>query len=57
MMSDAIRWYDQNVFDVSRRYESVASETVHGWLVDLLPNAPALVPLHSGFDRLALRSK
>jgi protein-L-isoaspartate O-methyltransferase len=25
------------------RYESVAAETVHGWLVDLLPNAPALV--------------
>jgi hypothetical protein len=37
MMSDAIRWYDQNVSDVSRRYESVAAETVHGWLVDLLP--------------------
>ena len=34
MMSDAIRWYDQNVSDVSRRYESVAAETVHGWLVD-----------------------
>jgi ubiquinone/menaquinone biosynthesis C-methylase UbiE len=42
MMPDAIRWYDQNVFDVSRRYESVATETVHGWLVDLLPNALAL---------------
>jgi SAM-dependent methyltransferase len=43
MMSDALRWYDQNISDVSRRYESVAAETVHGWLVDLLPNAPALV--------------
>ena len=43
MMPDAIRWYDQNVSDVSRRYESVAAETVHGWLVDLLPIAPALV--------------
>ena len=42
MMPDAIRWYDQHVSDVSRRYESVAA-TVHGWLVDLLPNAPALV--------------
>jgi hypothetical protein len=41
-MSEAIRWYDQNVFDVSRRYESVAAETVHGWLVDLLSKAPAL---------------
>jgi SAM-dependent methyltransferase len=28
---------------VFRRYESVAAETVHGWLVDLHPNAPALV--------------
>jgi hypothetical protein len=43
MMPDAIRWYDQNVSDVSRRYESVAAETVHGWLVDLLPNAPVLI--------------
>jgi SAM-dependent methyltransferase len=43
MMSDAIRWYDQNISEVSRRYESVAANTVHGWLVDLLPIAPALV--------------
>ena len=42
-MSDAIRWYDANAEAVSRRYESVAAETVHGWLVDLLPSAPALV--------------
>ncbi len=38
MMPDAIRWYDQNVSEVSR-----PAETVHGWLVDLLPNAPALI--------------
>jgi len=43
MMPDAIRWYDQNVSDVSRRYESVAAETIHSWLIDLLPSAPALV--------------
>jgi SAM-dependent methyltransferase len=43
MMSDAIRWYDQNISDVSRRYESVSAETVHAWLVDRLPTAPALV--------------
>jgi len=42
-MSDAIRWYDANAEDVSRRYESVAAEIVHGWLVDLLPSEPALV--------------
>jgi SAM-dependent methyltransferase len=41
-MSEAIRWYDKKCFDVSRRYESVAAETVHGWLVDLLPKTPAL---------------
>jgi hypothetical protein len=29
-MSDAIRWYDTNAEDVSRRYESVAAEIVHG---------------------------
>jgi len=43
MTSDAVRWYDQNISLVSPRYESVAAETVHRWLVDLLPNAPALV--------------
>jgi hypothetical protein len=34
MMPDAIRWYDQNISDVFRRYESAAAETVHSWLVD-----------------------
>jgi len=43
MMPDAIRWYDQNVSDVSRRYVSVAAETIHSWLIGLLPSAPALV--------------
>ena len=42
-MSDAVLWYHANAEDVSRRYESVAAEIVHGWLVDLLPSAPALV--------------
>ena len=42
-MSDAIPWYDANVADVSRRYESVAAERVHAWLIDLIPGAPALV--------------
>jgi hypothetical protein len=31
MMPDAIRWY--NVSNASRRYESVAAEAVHGWLI------------------------
>jgi SAM-dependent methyltransferase len=43
MTPDAIRWYKQNISDVSRRYESVAAEKVHSWLIELLPNAPALV--------------
>src|SRR3974390_1607389 len=43
MTFDAVRWYDQNISLVSPRYESVAAETVYRWLVDLLPNAPALV--------------
>jgi len=42
-MSDATRWYDANAEDVSRRYESVAAEIVHAWIVDLLPSVPALV--------------
>jgi SAM-dependent methyltransferase len=41
-MSDAIRWYDQNISIVAPRYESVEAETVHDWLVDMLPDAPAL---------------
>ncbi len=43
MMPDAVRWYDQNVSDVSRRYKSVVAETANDWLIDVLPNAPALV--------------
>src|SRR5690606_31340081 len=42
-MTGAIAWYDANAETVSERYESVASERVHGWLLDLLPPAPALV--------------
>lgn len=42
-MSEATRWYDAHAADVSRRYESVAAESVHAWLVDLLPNPPAMV--------------
>ena len=36
MMSDAIRWYDQNISEVSRRYESVAANTVYGGWTPLL---------------------
>jgi hypothetical protein len=50
---DAIAWYERNISDVSRRYESVAAETVHGWLVGLLPNALALVlDVGAGLDAM-----
>src|ERR1019366_7976949 len=42
-MSDAIRWYEKNATDVSRRYEAVAAESVHAWLIDTLPKPAALV--------------
>ena len=42
-MSDALRWYDTHASELAGRYESIAPETVHGWLVDLLLNAPAIV--------------
>jgi hypothetical protein len=52
-MSDAIRRYDANAANVSRRYEAVAAEAVHGWLVDLLPAALAhdLYPIDQPQDR------
>lgn len=39
----SVGWYDSNIEDLSHRYESLAAEAVHAWLVDLLPSAPALV--------------
>jgi hypothetical protein len=42
-MADPIRWYDAHASEVSSRYEAVKAETVHAWLVDLLPALPALI--------------
>jgi ubiquinone/menaquinone biosynthesis C-methylase UbiE len=42
-MSDAVHWYDGNVAESSRRYESLAADKVHAWLITRLPNAPALI--------------
>ena len=42
-MSDAVHWYDAHAAEIASRYESAASEVVHSWLIDLLPQAPALV--------------
>jgi SAM-dependent methyltransferase len=42
-MSDSTSWYDVNVAEAARRYEALVPSDVHGWLMDLLPDAPALV--------------
>ena len=42
-MPQPANWYDSHVDEASRSYESVSANDVHDWLVDLLPNAPALV--------------
>ena len=41
--SKAVTWYDDNAEMIAARYEEVAVEVVHGWLVDLLPPCPAMV--------------
>ncbi len=38
-----IHWYDAHASEVSSRYEAVAADAVHEWLLDLLPPLPALV--------------
>jgi SAM-dependent methyltransferase len=43
VMSDATSWYDETAAELSRCYEAVAADKVHGWLVPSLPNNPALV--------------
>jgi SAM-dependent methyltransferase len=42
-MSDASSWYDLNVAEAAQRYEALVPSEVHAWLMDLLPEAPALV--------------
>ena len=42
-MAKAVTWYDDNAEMIAARYEEVAVEAVHGWLVDLLPPCPAMV--------------
>jgi SAM-dependent methyltransferase len=36
-------WYDANAESASVRYEQVPAASVHAWLKDLLPSAPATV--------------
>jgi len=40
---DAISWYDANAQAAVERYEKVDPESVHGWLIDLLPSRPAAI--------------
>ena len=40
---DPVGWYDQHAADLAQSYEALDPATVHGWLLDLLPQAPALV--------------
>ncbi len=42
-MADPVAWYDANAETVSARYEEIAGEDVHGWLLDLLPATPATI--------------
>jgi SAM-dependent methyltransferase len=42
-MADPIAWYDANAKAVSASYEEVLADDVHGWMLDLLPAAPATV--------------
>ena len=41
-MKDPVAWYDKNARRVAPQYESVKAESLHAWLTDLLPEAPAL---------------
>ena len=36
-------WYDDHADELARRYEAIEAERLHAWLLDALPQAPALV--------------
>ena len=42
-MADPIAWYDAHAETAVAQYEGLPSDTVHGWLRDLLPNGVATV--------------
>ena len=42
-MADPVAWYDANAETVIQQYEGLVSDTVHGWLRDLLPKGSATV--------------
>lgn len=41
--SDGIAWYEAHAPELVPRYEAVRPEKLHDWLVDLLPDRPALL--------------
>ena len=42
-MRRSVSWYDQNAEFVADKYESVDPETLYRWMLDLLPDVPAIV--------------
>jgi SAM-dependent methyltransferase len=42
-LTNPITWYEANAETVSARYEEVAANVVHAWLIDLLPDSPAAI--------------
>jgi len=42
-MADPVVWYDANAETVVAQYEGLNSDTVHGWLRDLLPKGSATI--------------
>jgi SAM-dependent methyltransferase len=42
-MPNAIDWYNERASELSQRYEALAAEKIHAWLVPSLPTSPALV--------------
>lgn len=42
-MADPVAWYDANAETAVAQYEGLPSDTVHGWLCDLLPKGSATV--------------
>ena len=59
-MADSTTWYDANADAAAARYEALPAEQLHGWLADLLPEAPAAaldVGAGSGRDAAWLSSR
>ena len=42
-MANTASWYNQNATSLATRYESLSTEEIHCWLLDLWPESPATV--------------